>query len=82
MKKNTTPGEKYAKTRTMLEAFAMGTAAIVAVTPVVLILCYMDKLKVWWFPLLILYFVIYFALEAFIRFGKAPLFKNRRPKDR
>ena len=66
MKKNITPGEQYAKTKTMLEAFAMGTAAIVAVTPVVLILCYMDKLKVWWFPLLILYFVIFFALEAFL----------------
>ena len=66
MNKNTAPGEKFAKTRTMLEAFAMGTAAIAAVSPVVLILCYMDRLKVWWFPLLILYFVIFFALEAFL----------------
>lgn len=66
MKKTEQPCEKHVRTKTMLEAFAMGLAAIVSVAPVVIIMCYMDKLNVWWFPLLLLYFALFFTVVAFI----------------
>lgn len=52
--------------KTMLGAFAMGLAPVVGVTPVCLILVYMDRLGLWWFPLLLVYFALFFVLEGLV----------------
>ena len=52
--------------KTMLGAFAMGLASVVSVTPVCLILVYMDRLGPWWFPLLLVYFALFFAVEGLV----------------
>lgn len=52
--------------RTMLEAYAMGLSTAVGFTPVALILVYMDRLGLWWFPLLLVYFALFFSLEALV----------------
>lgn len=52
--------------KTMLGAFAMGLATVVSVTPVCLILVYMDRLGPWWFPLLLVYFALFFAVKGLV----------------
>ena len=56
--------DKWVVAKTMLEAIAMGCATLVFALPALLIMVNMDRLGLWWIPLLTVYFGLFYAFEG------------------
>ena len=58
--------DKWVVLKTMLEALAMGCATLVFALPAILIMVNVDRLGLWWIPLLMAYFALFYAFEGLL----------------